>query len=102
MQRRELLALGGAWAAGWNGAALAQGYPERPIKIYQGFAPGGNADAIARAVGGELGKTLGQPVVVESQAGAGGTIAAGSVARAKPDGYTLLLATGGHAVAGAL
>ena len=68
----------------------------------QGFAPGGNADAIARAVGAEISKGLGQAVVVEAQAGAGGTIAAGTVSKAKPDGYTLLLATGGHAVAGAL
>jgi tripartite-type tricarboxylate transporter receptor subunit TctC len=68
----------------------------------QGFAPGGNADAIARLVGGEIGKALGQSFVVEAQAGAGGTIAATTVARAKPDGYTLLLATGGHVVAGAL
>ncbi|KQP12374.1 MULTISPECIES: tripartite tricarboxylate transporter substrate binding protein [Pseudorhodoferax] len=102
MQRRDLLALGAAWGASTALPALAQAWPERALKIYQGFAPGGNADAIARAVGVELGKTLGQPVVVESQTGAGGTIAAGSVARAKPDGYTLLLATGGHAVAGAL
>jgi tripartite-type tricarboxylate transporter receptor subunit TctC len=68
----------------------------------QGFAPGGNADAIARAVGGEIAKSLGQAVVVDAQAGAGGTIAATTVAKAKPDGYTLLLATGGHAVAGAI
>ena len=80
----------------------AQTYSDKSIKILQGFAPGGNADAIARAVGGEISKGLGQSVVVEAQAGAGGTIAAGAVARAKPDGYTLLLATGGHAVAGAL
>ncbi len=80
----------------------AQTYPDKSIKILQGFAPGGNADAIARAVGAEISKGLGQPVVVEAQAGAGGTIAAGTVSKAKPDGYTLLLATGGHAVAGAL
>lgn len=82
--------------------AFAQAYPDRAIKIYQGFAPGGNADAIARAVGGEIARTLGQAVVVEAQAGAGGTIAATTVARSRPDGYNLLLATGGHAVAGAL
>nr|WP_233205366.1 tripartite tricarboxylate transporter substrate binding protein [Acidovorax sp. 56] len=88
---------------GWQARpALAQAYPERAIKLYQGFAPGGNADAIARSMGIEMGKALGQPVVVEAQSGAGGTIAANTVARAKPDGYTLLLATGGHAVAGAL
>jgi tripartite-type tricarboxylate transporter receptor subunit TctC len=80
----------------------AQTYPDKIIKILQGFAPGGNADTIARAVGAEISKGLGQPVVVEAQAGAGGTIAAGTVSKAKPDGYTLLLATGGHAVAGAL
>jgi len=85
-----------------SGAAFAQNYPDRNIKILQGFAPGGNADAIARAVGSEISKSVGQAVVVEAQAGAGGTIAATTVAKAKPDGYTLLLATGGHAVAGAI
>ena len=85
-----------------SGAAFAQNYPDRNIKILQGFAPGGNADAIARAVGAEISKSVGQAVVVEAQAGAGGTIAATTVAKAKPDGYTLLLATGGHAVAGAI
>ena len=85
-----------------SGAAFAQNYPDKNIKIMQGFAPGGNADAIARAVGSEISKSVGQAVVVEAQAGAGGTIAATTVAKAKPDGYTLLLATGGHAVAGAI
>jgi tripartite-type tricarboxylate transporter receptor subunit TctC len=89
-------------AFGLTRQAEAQGYPEQPVRIVQGFAPGGNADSIARAVGAEMGKVLGQAFVVEAQAGAGGTIAAGRVARSKPDGYTLLLATGGHAVAGAL
>ena len=99
MKRRLLLA---AWAACVALPVSAQPYPDRAIKIYQGFAPGGNADAIARAIGVEMGKALGQPIVVEAQSGAGGTIASTTVARAKPDGYTLLLATGGHAVAGAL
>jgi tripartite-type tricarboxylate transporter receptor subunit TctC len=80
----------------------AQTYPERPIRLVQGFAPGGNADTIARLLGAELSKSLGQPFVVESVSGAGGNIAAAAVARAKPDGYTFLLATGGHAVAGAI
>src|SRR5690606_4256632 len=83
-------------------AAFAQSYPDRPIRLVQGFAPGGNADNIARLVGGEMAKGLGQPVVVEPAPGAGGTIGATKVANAPADGYTLLLATGGHAVAGAL
>lgn len=104
MKRRTLLTAGVAQAltAGLFANAQAQSYPERPIKILQGFAPGGNADTIARTLGIEMAKGLGQPLVVEAQTGAGGTIASAAVARAKPDGYTVLLATGGHAVAGAL
>jgi tripartite-type tricarboxylate transporter receptor subunit TctC len=100
MQRRHFTAAA-LGAALWP-SAHAQAWPQRPIKVLQGFAAGGNADAIARLVGGEMGKTLGQPLVVEAMAGAGGTLASGAVARAAPDGHTLLLATGGHAVAGAL
>jgi tripartite-type tricarboxylate transporter receptor subunit TctC len=102
MIRRQLLATLTLTALALPGVALAQAYPDRPIKVLQGFAPGGNADNIARTVGLEMGKGLGQNIVVEAQAGAGGTIAATTVAKARPDGYTLLLATGGHAVAGAL
>lgn len=102
MRRRSILAAGAVAACMLSFPAHAQGYPDKPIKIYQGFAAGGNADTIARIVSAEMTKTLGQPFVVEAQTGAGGTIAATTVARAKPDGYTLLLATGGHAVAGAL
>ncbi|WP_295522157.1 tripartite tricarboxylate transporter substrate binding protein [Limnohabitans sp. Rim8] len=102
MLRRQLLVTLTITALALPGAAPAQAYPDRPIKVMQGFAPGGNADNIARTVGLEMGKGLGQSIVVEAQAGAGGTIAATTVAKARPDGYTLLLATGGHAVAGAL
>ena len=83
-------------------AAMAQVYPERPIKVIQGFPAGGNADTIARVVTTEMSKNLGQPFVVEAITGAGGSIGSATVARAKPDGYTLLLATGGHVVAGAV
>ena len=100
--RRLLVAAGLTLACAAPLHGLAQGFPDKPIKIYQGFAAGGNADTIARVVSTEMAKGLGQPFVVEAQTGAGGTIASGTVARAKPDGYTLLLATGGHAVAGAL
>lgn len=104
MKRRTLLTTGlaQALALGLHSNAWAQAYPDRPIKILQGFAPGGNADNIARTVSAEMMKDLKQSIVVEAQTGAGGTIAATTVARSKPDGYTLLLATGGHAVAGAL
>jgi tripartite-type tricarboxylate transporter receptor subunit TctC len=100
MQRR-LFTLAGLMAAGLP-PARAQAWPARPIKVVQGFAAGGNADTIARVVSTEMGKGLGQPFIVEAVAGAGGTLASAAVARAAPDGYTLLLVTGGHAVAGAL
>jgi tripartite-type tricarboxylate transporter receptor subunit TctC len=100
MRRRHFTA--GALAAACLPHARAESWPAKPIRIVQGFAPGGNADTIARVVGAEVGKGLGQTMVVEAVAGAGGTLASATVARAAPDGYTLLLATGGHAVAGAL
>ncbi|MDH4393249.1 MAG: tripartite tricarboxylate transporter substrate binding protein [Aquabacterium sp.] len=100
MQRRHFTAA--ALGAALLPRARAGAWPQRPIKVLQGFAAGGNADAIARLVSAEMGKGLGQPMVVEALAGAGGTLASGAVARAAPDGHTLLLATGGHAVAGAL
>lgn len=86
----------------WSAATHAQTYPNRPIRILHGFAAGGNADSIARLVATDLATGLGQPVIVEAKAGAGGTIAATTVAASKPDGYSLLLATGGHAIAGVL
>ncbi len=103
IQRRHFTAaaLGAALLPGMH-TARAQAWPQRPIKVLQGFAAGGNADTIARLVSTEMARNLGQPMVVEAVAGAGGTLASGAVARAAPDGHTLLLATGGHAVAGAL
>ena len=77
-------------------------YPSRPIRIVQGFPPGGNADTVARLIGHELFRQFSKPVVVEAKPGAGGTIASDFVARAPADGYTLMLVTGGHAVAGAM
>ena len=82
------------------GAAYAQ-YPVRPLRLIVPYPAGGNADVVARILGHEMAKGLGQHIVVEMRPGAGSTIGADAVARATPDGYTLLLVTGGHAVAGA-
>ncbi len=104
MKKRTLVAaLGAALASlALAGSAVAQDYPNRTLKIVQGFAPGGNADTIARILAQEMSKSLGKMVIVEAKPGAGGTIASDIVAKAPPDGYTLLLMTGGHAVSGAL
>lgn len=103
MERRGFMAAGlGSLLAAGLPAARAQTWPSRPIRALQGFAAGGNADTIARLVGAEMAKGLGQSIVVEAVTGAGGTLASAAVARAAPDGHTLLLATGGHVVAGAL
>jgi tripartite-type tricarboxylate transporter receptor subunit TctC len=82
-------------------AAIAQSdYPNRPIKLLIGFAPGGSTDIVGRVVAQKLGERLGQPVVVENRAGAGGTIAADTTAKAAPDGYTLTIGTTStHAIA---
>jgi tripartite-type tricarboxylate transporter receptor subunit TctC len=84
------------------GSAAADDYPARPIRFLQGFAPGGNADAISRVLGEELSKALGQPVISESRAGAGGNLATDVAAKAPPDGYTIVLLTTGHVISAAL
>ncbi len=73
--------------------AAAQTYPSRPVTLVVGFAPGGGTDTVARVMQKKLGEYLGQTIVVENRAGAGGTIAADIVSKAPPDGYTILLAT---------
>jgi tripartite-type tricarboxylate transporter receptor subunit TctC len=91
-RRRALLALGTAVLASHAGFASAQGtYPERPIRLLVGYSAGGGVDAMARLIAPRLSALLGQQVVVENRAGAAGVIAADAVAKAPPDGYTLLL-----------
>ena len=76
--------------AGLCGSAVAQGYPNRTITLIISFAPGGPSDTLARITADHMSRTLGQPMVVENVAGAGGTVGAERAAKASPDGYTLL------------
>jgi tripartite-type tricarboxylate transporter receptor subunit TctC len=89
IRRRTVLAGGVAAALGRSWPALGQDFPERPLELLVPFAPGGLTDVVARLVGEPLARELGQAVVVRNVVGAGGNIAFGQLARAKPDGYTL-------------
>ncbi|HEV7390180.1 MAG TPA: tripartite tricarboxylate transporter substrate binding protein [Burkholderiales bacterium] len=76
---------------GFSTLAVAQTYPAKPVRVLVGFAAGGGTDTAARMVSQKLSETFGQPVVVENRAGSGGIIATDLVAKAAPDGYTLLM-----------
>jgi tripartite-type tricarboxylate transporter receptor subunit TctC len=82
--------------------AAAEDFPAKPIRIIIGFPPGGNADLVARLMSQKMPDMLGQPVIVENKPGAGGAIASSFVAKAAPDGYTLLLALGAFTAQGAM
>lgn len=101
--RRTLLASGlGLAALAVAGAAEAQTFPSKPLRIVVPFAAGGAGDLTARIVGAELSASLGQPVTIENRPGAGGVVAASTVARADPDGHTLFLMSNGTAVTASL
>ena len=97
---RRLVLQGVAFAAAMTvTGAMAQAWPNRPITLIVPFPAGGTTDVLARALGERLQQSLGQPVVIESKPGAGATIGADFVAKAKPDGYTLLVGAVHHTIA---
>src|SRR5687767_3432023 len=94
-RRRLVLAQAAALGAALlGGKAFAQdAYPSRPVRMVVGFGPGSAPDLLVRLIGFELGKRLGQPVVIENKPGASANIAADAVAKSPPDGYTLFYGT---------
>ena len=103
MRRSGAIAFAFVFLAFGFAQALAQSFPDKPIKVIVPYPAGGPTDTIARAVTQHLGTTLGQSIIIENQAGAGGRIAMKQVARSDPDGYTLLLGgTNNNAITPAL
>ncbi len=103
MKRRDFIKTMSCMGAGSMAPLLAQGaatasYPASPVRLVAPFPPGGTVDILARVVGAQLTKETSQPFIVDNRAGAGGTIGADAVARAKPDGYPILIGAAPHAI----
>ena len=97
-RRRAVQAMALALAMS-GAAAMAQGFPSKPVTLLVPFPPGGTTDVLARALADALSRSLGQPVIVESKPGAGATLGADYVAKARPDGHTLLMGAVHHTIA---
>ena len=93
LSKRSLLLCAAAVCAAYSLPVLAQSYPTKPIHLVVPFTPGGSSDILARAIGQKLTEAWGQPVVIDNKAGASGFIASQAVAKAAPDGYTVLITT---------
>jgi tripartite-type tricarboxylate transporter receptor subunit TctC len=98
MRRRDFI-LGGGSTIIWSAAsAAAESFPTRPIRLIVPFPAGGGTDIVGRVLGQKLNESLGQPIIVDNRGGAGGTLGTAVVAKAAPDGYTLLLAPTSHVI----
>lgn len=91
MTRTLSTLLAALFCSGYAAVAQAQNYPERPVRLVVPFAPGGTSDLVGRVISERIGEYLGQPMIVDNRGGAGSTLGTGIVARAAPDGYTLLV-----------
>ena len=95
MHRRTIVtaALAATASLAGAGAAWAQAYPSKPVRLIVPFAPGGTTDIVARVISDKIGATLGQTMIVENKAGGGGSVGATEIVRSTPDGHTLGMAT---------